>query len=135
VEMLRVNVFSLVRRDLAELKSAENLTIVNLKWKWGSSIESVLPVLERSRYLRRLTFHSCAKISVPPFQVLSNFIIQMKLLTQLQIALKIDISNDDQLKILRDKVNELILPQRPNFQFDISHSDDCTINSYNQSRK
>ena len=31
-------------------------------------------------------------------------------------------SNDNQLKILRDKVNELILPRRPNFKFDISCS-------------
>ena len=32
-----------------------------------------------------------------------------------------DRSNDGQLEILRDKVNELILPRRPNFKFDIFH--------------
>jgi hypothetical protein len=109
-----MDVVRLTLRDLAELEPAENITDVTLRWRNGPPIEEVLPNLKRWRHLKRLTFTDLVKtkISVTPLEVLSHFILQMKHLSHY----------DDygQLEILRDGVNELILPRRPNFKFVIS---------------
>ena len=73
--------------------------------------------------MNRLTFGEYSvenRIFVLPLEVLSDFIMEMKHLSNLHIAPEFDRSNYDQLKILSDKVNELILPRRPNFKFDFS---------------
>ncbi len=57
---------------------------------------------------------------IPRFELLRDFVMTMKHLSHLHIVPSYDRSNYGQLEILRDKINELILPQRPNFKFDIS---------------
>jgi hypothetical protein len=122
VEIFRVDVSCLFLRDLAELEPAENMTDVTLGWDIGPSIKDALPVLRRWRYLNRLTLNDGVnnKISVPPLEVISGFIMGMKHLTHLNIVSYYDRSNYGQLNFLRDKVNEMILPRRPNFKFNIS---------------
>ena len=112
----------LTLEDLAEWEPVENMTDITLSWDEGPSIEDALPVLRRWRHLCRLTFTDLVetKIPVPPLEVLSDFIMEMEHLSHLHIAPNCDRSNCGQLKVLRDQVNELILPRRPNFQFDIS---------------
>jgi hypothetical protein len=129
VENLSVFVSCLTLRDLAELEPAENTTDIYLHWFECPYIKEVFPVLKRWRHLTRLTL-SISKKSLnnifPPFEVFSNFIMGMKHLQYLHINAAsrfYDRSNDDQLEILRDKVNELILPRRPNFKFSIFRSD------------
>jgi hypothetical protein len=122
VEIFQMDVVRLTLRDLAELEPAENITDVTLRWRNGPPIEEVLPNLKRWRHLKRLTFTDLVKtkISVTPLEVLSHFILQMKHLSYLHIAPRYDRSDSGQLEILRDGVNELILPRRPNFKFVIS---------------
>jgi hypothetical protein len=123
VEILWVQAKCLTLRDLAELEPAENITDVTLLWVEGLNIKQVFTVLRRSRHLNRLTLKSRADatLAVPPLNVLGDFVIEMKHLSQLHIIPPFnDRSIDGQLEILRDKVNELILPRRPNFKFDIS---------------
>ena len=117
--------------DLTELELAENITDITLCW-FGElpCIKEVFPVLKGWRQLHRLTLRNHnyimnhRNLTCPPFQVLSDFIMGMKHLSYLHIVPHFyGRSNDNQLKILRDKVNELILPRRPNFKFDISCSD------------
>ena len=114
--------------DLTELELAENITDITLCW-FGElpCIKEFFPVLKGWRQLHRLTLRNHnyiinhRNLTCPPFQVLSDFIMGMKHLSYLHIVpLFYGRSNDNQLKILRDKVNELILPRRPNFKFDIS---------------
>ena len=113
----------LVETDLAELEPAENMTDVTLIWWSGPSIEEVLSVLKRWHQLHRLTLNNQDK-SVPQLELLGHFIMKMKHLSYLHIPPHFDpfsfYCNYGQLEILRDKVNEMILPQRPNFKFDIS---------------
>ena len=115
----------LVETDLAELEPAENMTDVTLIWWSGPSIEEVLSVLKRWHQLHRLTLNNQDK-SVPQLELLGDFIMEMKHLSYLHIPPHFDPfsldSNRGQLEILRDKVNEMILPRRPNFKFDISHN-------------
>ena len=124
MEILRMRVTWLVETDLAELEPAENMTDVTLIWWSGPSIEEVLPVLKRWHQLHRLTLNNQDK-SVPQLELLGDFIMEMKHLSYLHIPPHFDPfsldSNRGQLEILRDKVNEMILPQRPNFKFDISN--------------
>jgi len=122
VEILWAAVSCLTLTDLAELEPAETMTDITLCWETGPSIEAVLPLLRRWRHLNRLTLIDKVqtKISVPPLEVLGDFILGMKQLTHLHIFPKYDLSNSGQLKVLRDEINELILPRRPNFTFDIS---------------
>jgi hypothetical protein len=117
-----VYVHCLVLRDLAELEPAENMTDVTLGWGEGPTIEDVIPILKRWRQLRRLMFSDGFETerSVRPIEVLSDFIMAMKNLSYLHIAPYYDASNYGQLEILRDKVNQFILPHRPNFKFDIA---------------
>jgi hypothetical protein len=124
-----VYVDSLTLEDLAELEPAENMTDVALGWNNGPTIDDVIPILKRWRQLRRLTFPDCNETKMKTkkpvrlierlIEVLSDFIMEMEHLSHLHIAPNYDRSNCDQLKILRDKVNEFILPRRPNFKFDI----------------
>jgi len=117
-----MDVDNLILRDLAALEPAENITDITLGWETDPSIEDVLPVLKRWQHLRRLTFTDSVrtKISVRSFELLSDFIMEMEHLSHLHIAPNYDRSNYGKLKMLRDKVNEFILPRRPNFVFDIS---------------
>ena len=117
--------------DLTELELAENITDITLCW-FGElpCIKEVFPVLKGWRQLHRLTLRNHnyimnhRNLTCPPFQVLSDFIMAMKHLSYLHIVPRFyGRSNDNQLKIQRDQVNELILPRRPNFNFDISYSD------------
>jgi len=126
VEELRMDIIRLTLSDLAELEPAENMTDITLYWEncWGKgpSMKEVLPVLKTWRHMSRLTFADLPKrISFPPFEVLRDFIMGMKNLSHLHIAPNYEHTNFDQLEMLRDKVNELILPRRPNFKFHISH--------------
>jgi hypothetical protein len=112
--------------DLAELEPAENMTDVTLRWEFGPSIEDVLPIVKRWRHLDRLTLFDndvMTKISVPPLEVLGDFIMELKQLSHLHIAPLNDGSNYEKLKILRDNVNELILPLRPNFNLTFPKND------------
>jgi hypothetical protein len=111
---------SLTLGDLTELEPAEHITDFTLFWDIRPSIEDVLPILKKWRQLRRLTLWNYENISVPPLEVISDFIMAMEHLSYLHIAPDYDASNYDELEILRDKVDELILPRRPNFKFDIS---------------
>jgi hypothetical protein len=112
----------LTLEDLAEWEPAENMTDVTLLWTSSLSIEDVLQMCKRWRQLRRLTLKNIMNITLPPLEVLCDFIMEMKHLSHLHIAPPYDGPNDGQLKILCDKVNELILRRRLNFKFDISRS-------------
>ncbi len=119
-----MDVTFLILSDLAELGPAENLTDVTLSWFKSPCIKEVFPVLKRWRKLRRLTLHNFTiyRNSICPlFEVVSDFIKEMKHLSYLHIGPYCR-SIYDQLKILRNKVNEFILPRRPYFKFDISVS-------------
>ena len=129
VEILWMNVTWLVETDLAKLEPAENMTDVTLCWMNDSSIEQVLSVLKRWQRVNRLALVNNLRngiknlkngISVPPLEVLSDFIIGMKHLSHLRIVPHYDDANYGHLEILSDQVNEFILPRRPNFKFDIS---------------
>jgi hypothetical protein len=127
-----MDVMWLILSDLTELEPAENLTDVTLCWEcgpsienWesGPSIENVLPIIKRWRHLKRLALIDNVtnnKIFVLSMEVVGDFIMEMKHLTHFHIVPDYDRSNYGQLKILREKVNEFILPRRPNFKFDIS---------------
>jgi len=122
VEILRIHVSPLSLKDLAELEPAENMTDITLCWGRRNRLplKKVLPVLNGWRQLRRLTFAGFFETEIypPPFEVLSDFIMAMEYLSHLHIYPRY--GADGQLEILRDKVNEMILPRRPNFTFDIS---------------
>ena len=116
-----MDIYILNLEDLAELEPAENLTDVTLRWHGGHTIEEVLPILKRWRHLCRLTFADLYEDACfPPVEVLGDFIMGMKHLSYLHIVPEIVCSNV-RMEIFRDKVNELIVPLRPNFTFNISH--------------
>jgi hypothetical protein len=119
VEILRLDVSKVDLEDFAELEPAEYTTEVHLSWGSGPSIEEVLPILRRWRHLRRLTLSRWYDRSVPPFEVLGDFIMSMKHLTYLHLVPNNDRSNCGQLESLRDKINDLVLLRRPNFKIDI----------------
>jgi len=120
VEMLWMDVTYLPLSNLAELEPAENMTDITLRWRWegGPSTEDVLAIVKRWRHLKRLKLQA-SRTKVPPLDVLRGFILGMKNLSYLHIALHFDRSNSGQLEVLRDKVNESVLPLRPNFKFEI----------------
>ena len=120
MEILWIDVIDLFLGDLTELEPAETTTDLALFWETGPSIEEVLSVLKRWHQLHRLTLKNKQNKSVPQLELLGDFIMEMKHLSYLHIAPHFDDPNGGQLEILRDKVNEMILPQRPNFKFDIS---------------
>ena len=120
VEILKMNIWCLTLWDVTKLEPAENTTDLTLLWMNRPYIEEVLPVLKRWQQLHRLTLRNKQNKSVPQLELLGDFIMEMKHLSYLHIAPHFDDPNGGQLEILRDKVNEMILPQRPNFKFDIS---------------
>jgi len=93
--------------------AAENMTDVDVGWDKGPSFEQVLPVLVKWRQLRKATLPSHGK-HYPSSEVLCNFIMRMKHLKYL------DLSSDynPELKPLLDKINEFVLPRRPNFHLE-----------------
>ena len=121
VEILKMNIWCLTLWDVTKLEPAENTTDLTLLWMNRPYIEEVLPVLKRWQQLHRLTLRNKQNKSVPQLELLGDFIMEMKHLSYLHIAPHFDDPNGGQLEILRDKVNEMILPQRPNFKFDISN--------------
>jgi hypothetical protein len=96
-------------KDITEL-AAGNLKEVELGWDKGPSIEQVLPVLAKWRKLRKVAL--CFRERQPPSsEVVCDFIMNMKHLMYLYLG-----SNfDPKLKPLCDKINEFVLPRRPNF--------------------
>jgi hypothetical protein len=123
VEILRMHISDLTLGDLAELEPTENMTDITLLWVKGPTLKDfkVLPVLKTWRQLRRLTLQNNQNISGRPFELLSEFIMEVKHLSHLRIDIRYDYSNDGQLKVLRDKVNEFILPLRPSFKLDLGN--------------
>ena len=111
VKILRVNASVASLTDFAELESAENLNEAHLSWKEGPSIEEMLPILKRWRFLRRVSLQ-CR--SVPHVDVMCDFIMKMKHLTCLQLAVICA-----QPETLSDQIKEKVLPRRPNFQLTI----------------
>jgi hypothetical protein len=97
----------------------EHTTEVHLRWGKGPSIEEILPTLKKWQHLRRLTLRRWHERSVPPL-VLLDFIMGMEHLTYLHLVPIYNRCDSDQLETLRDQVNNLVLPHRPNFQFDVS---------------
>jgi hypothetical protein len=100
------------------------MTDVTLCWE-NPSIRYVLLMLKRLhkrwRQVRRLTlvsYNDNDNNFALSIELLSDFIMKMEHLSYLHIDPQHD--HKGQLVILRDKVNELILPRRPNFTFDIS---------------
>ena len=119
MEILWIDVIDLFLGDLTELEPAETTTDLALFWETGPSIEEVLSVLKRWHQLHRLTLSNQDK-SVPQLELLGDFVMGMKHLSHLHIGPDYDDANYGQLEMLRGKVNEMILPRRPNFNFDIS---------------
>jgi hypothetical protein len=115
-----MHVRDLTLGDLAEWQPAENITDITLVWSCGPSIGDVLPILKRWRQVHRLTLRKYCNRYAPSFEALSDFITEMKHLSYLHIAPENDHFSYKELEILRDRVNELILPRRPNFMLDIS---------------
>ena len=101
------------------MEPAEHATEVHLRWKKGPSIEEMLLTLKKWQHLRRLTLRRWYERSVPPF-VLCDFIMGMEHLTYLHLVPIYNRCNCDQLETLHDQVDNLVLPHRPNFKFDIS---------------
>jgi hypothetical protein len=119
VQKLRVSLYEdFSPQDFLELESAENMTDISLNWNNGASIEEVLPILRRCRHVRRLTLSWWSDRSVLPFEELCDFIMSMKHLTYLRLAPNYNSYNCFQLKTLRDKIKDLVLPRRPNFKFE-----------------
>jgi hypothetical protein len=104
--------------EFADLEPSENTTDVQLNWSDGPSVYEVLPFFKRWQHLRRLTLSSSFfdKRAMPP-EKLCDFILGMKNLTYLNVGPTILKYNRDRPEILREKVNELVLPRRPNFKF------------------
>jgi len=120
VEILWMRTSFLNLWDLAEWEPAESITDITLVWSCGPSIGDVLPILKRWRQVRRLTLRKYCNRYAPSFEALSDFITEMKHLSYLHIAPENDHFSYKELEILRDRVNEWILPRRPNFMLDIS---------------
>ena len=120
MENLTVYLDQLTLTDLAKWQPAENLTDITLFWSNGPFFKEVIPVFKRWGQLRRLTLQNHQNISGRPLELLGDFIMAMKHLSHLHLVIRYDYSNDGPLEILRDKLNEFILPQRPNFKLVIS---------------
>ena len=95
--------------DITEL-AAENMKEVVLGWGKGPSIEQVLPVLAKCRQLRKVTLISGER-QQPSSEVVCNFMMGMKHLKYLDLFS----DSNPKFKPLCDKINEFVLPRRPNF--------------------
>ena len=116
MEILVVNIDVARVQDFAELKSAENLRRVHLICGRDFSIGDILPTVKRWRHLHKLFFIGRKKRSDPRSKVLCDFILEMKHLTSLTLYV-----NCVKPESLRDKVNKIVLPRRPNFHFNMFH--------------
>jgi len=113
VEILELSFIDSQLQDFAEF-DATNLKEIELVLDQGPSIEEVLLVLVKCRQLRKVRLVE-GKELVPTFEVLFNFIMMMNHLEYLYLSL----DSNRQLKLLRDKIHESVLPSRPNFKFDV----------------
>ncbi len=100
-------------------KPGTNIQELKIICKAYASFEEVLPVFERWQKLRRLTL----KIRIEPFPLVSlssgpvvNSIKKMKHLTLLHLA---DVFVTQDVKALREKVKEVIVPERPYFTLNL----------------
>ena len=109
MEILEFYIRKATLKDLTEW-AAENMKEVDLCWDKGPSIEQVLTVLAKWRQLRKLTLFLDER-SHPSSEVFCDFIMGMKYLTHLRFSQ----NSSRKLKPLRDKINEFVLPRRPNF--------------------
>jgi len=115
VEILELIFLKAKPHDFAEF-NATNVKEIRLVLNKGRSMEEVLVVLEKCRQLRKASLVGGKEKSlVPTFEVLSYFIMVMNHLEYLYLSL----DSNRQLKLLRDKIHEFILPSRPNFKFDV----------------
>jgi hypothetical protein len=124
-----MDLLCLTLNDLAELEPTENTTDITLRWHEGPFLKEVLPVLKRWRHSCRLTIVDFPEnIDEVPFEDICAFIMAMEHLSYLHFVPQREDHLEPlsyevlklQLEFLVDKVRELILPQRPNFKFDIS---------------
>ena len=123
MEIFRMDVTRLYLSDLVELEPAVTMTDITLCWEIGPPIEYVFQILKRWRHLNRLSLMSSVtdRRSFPLLEVvLRDFIMGMEHLSYLYIVSHYD--DKVLLEMLRDIVNKLILPRRPNFKFNISRS-------------
>jgi hypothetical protein len=97
-------------KDITKLAAKKNLKEVKLHWEIGPSIEEVLPVLAKWRRLRKLALLLDGR-DFPSSEVLCDFIMRMKHLRHLRLFHNSNL----QVNSLRDKINEFVLPRRPNF--------------------
>jgi hypothetical protein len=117
VENLKLWLHVAKLKYFAEL-DAENLKKVYLRWENDPSVEDVLPVLKKFRYLQRMTLDQIEK--VPSLEVLLDFIMEMKHLTRLLLAPMCDRSSCEQLSSFRDELFKLVSPHRPNFELGLT---------------
>jgi hypothetical protein len=113
VEILELSFSEAQPQDFAEF-NATNLKEICVVLGEGRSIEEILLVLEKCRQLRKVSLFVGSEL-VPTFDVLCYFIMAMNHLEYLYLSL----DSNRQLKLLRDKIHESILPSRPNFKFDV----------------
>jgi len=113
VEILELIFLKAKPHDFAEF-NATNVKEIRLVLNKGRSMEEVLVVLEKCRQLRKVELLIGKKL-VPTYEVLCYFIMAMNHLEYLDLSLHCN----RQLKLLRDKIHEFILPSRPNFKFDV----------------
>ena len=113
MEILKLSVIKAQLQDFTGF-NATNVKEVTLVWEKGPSIEELLLVLVKCRQLRKVRLFG-GKELVPTFEVLSYFIMVMNHLEYLYLYL----DSNRQLKLLREKIHESILPSRPNFKFDV----------------
>ena len=113
VEKLGLSFGKIQLQDFAEFNPT-NLKEIDFALEKGPSIEELLLVLVKCRQLRKVRLFG-GKELVPTFEVLSYFIMVMNHLVYLYLYL----DSNRQLKLLREKIHESILPSRPNFKFDV----------------
>ena len=113
MEILKLSFLKAQPQDFAEFNST-NMREIQLVLNKGLSIEEVLLVLGKCRQLRKVRL-VVGKALVPTFEVLCNFIMVMNHLEYLYLSL----DTNRELKLVRDKIHECILPNRPNFKFDV----------------
>jgi len=103
-------------QDIADFKPAENIREIKLIGEEGPSVEEVLPIFKRWPHLRQLALQIGP--SVPQFEVLRDFIMEMKDLTYLSCIPSLEDSDRSQLESLREKVTKFASTNRPDFKFD-----------------
>jgi hypothetical protein len=113
VEALKM--FLLTARDFSDLEPSENMREIILSFTGDLSVEKILPALKKWRQLRHLTLFDW-KPDAPRFDVLCDFIMGMKHLIYLRIALSSTRRNRGELESLREKVTEFAASNRPNLK-------------------